>query len=65
MESEAGGDAEQTAERNVWHYGRRKAIAARWRYVTTFTLQLVLFWWDNLMARCHLEDQRVQKESIM
>jgi len=28
MEREAGGDAEQTAERNVWHYGRQKAIAA-------------------------------------
>jgi len=28
MEREAGGDAEQTAERNVWHYGKRKAIAA-------------------------------------
>jgi hypothetical protein len=28
MECEAGGDAEQTAERNVWPYDRRKAIAA-------------------------------------
>ena len=40
MEREAG-DAEQTAERNVWHYGRRKAIADWWRYFTTCTLVLV------------------------